>query len=255
MNKLSWVLLIQIVIFSFWGFSCNGNSEKEKTLYSEDTVYENRQRWQVRAEKMVKEQIEERGIRDSALLKAMKEIPRHRFVPSHLTSFAYNDYPLPIGHSQTISQPYIVALMTELLHLTGKEKVLEIGTGSGYQAAVLSVLAKEVYTIEIVQPLFKNAQQKLKEMGYDRNVYLKWGDGYKGWPEHAPFDCIIVTAAPETVPEALIEQLAPGGIMVIPVGTNYQELLVIRKTEQGITKQSVIAVRFVPMVHPDKNIP
>jgi len=206
--------------------------------------------WQEEAGKMVAHQIHARGIRDSLVLLAMKETPRHLFVPEYLERNAYMDRPLPIGEGQTISQPYIVALMTELLRLTGDEKVLEIGTGSGYQAAVLSPLVKAVYTIEIVQLLAESAGKLLKTLGYD-NVTVKWGDGYQGWPEHAPFDCIIVTAAPDQIPKALVEQLKIGGRLVIPVGSYYQELKVIIKEKDGIKEESIIPVRFVPMVHPD----
>ena len=199
---------------------------------------------------MVVHQIHARGIRDSLVLRTMRETPRHLFVPEYLERNAYIDRPLPIGEEQTISQPYIVALMTELLRLTGKEKVLEIGTGSGYQAAVLSPLVKEVYTIEIVESLAESAKERLINLGYD-NVIVKWGDGYKGWPEHAPFDCVIVTAAPEYIPKALVEQLKIGGRLVIPVGSFYQELKVITKAKDGIKEESIIPVRFVPMVHPE----
>ena len=211
------------------------------------------QLWQEEAGKMVAHQIHARGIRDSLVLLAMRETPRHLFVPEYLERNAYMDRPLPIGEGQTISQPYIVALMTELLRLTGDEKVLEIGTGSGYQAAVLSPLVKAVYTIEIVQLLAESAGKLLKTLGYD-NVTVKWGDGYQGWPEHAPFDCIIVTAAPDQVPKALVEQLKIGGRLVIPVGSYYQELKVIIKEKDGIKEESIIPVRFVPMVHPEKPI-
>ena len=209
--------------------------------------------WQEEAGKMVVHQIHARGIRDSLVLRTMRETPRHLFVPEYLERNAYIDRPLPIGEEQTISQPYIVALMTELLHLTGDEKVLEIGTGSGYQAAILSPLVKEVYTIEIVESLAESAKERLINLGYD-NVIVKWGDGYKGWPEHAPFDCVIVTAAPEYIPKALVEQLKVGGRLVIPVGSFYQELKVITKEKDGIKEESIIPVRFVPMVHPEKPI-
>ena len=211
--------------------------------------------WLDKADKMVINQIERRGVQEAGVLRAMRETPRHIFIPSHLKSRAYNDSPLPIGEGQTISQPYIVALMTELLRLSGKEKVLEIGTGSGYQAAVLSVLTQEVYTIEIVQSLAESAMERLKKLGYD-NVLVKWGDGYQGWTEHAPFDRIIVTAAPDQLPSALIDQLKIGGYLVIPVGTYYQQLKVITKlNENQIEEENIIPVRFVPMVHPKDSIP
>lgn len=198
---------------------------------------------------MVETQIVSRGVTDQRLLKVMRETPRHLFVPESYSYQAYQDGPLPIGHQQTISQPYIVALMTELLQLKGDERVLEIGTGSGYQAAVLAQLVKSVYTIEIVEPLAKSSSVLLKKLGHD-NVIVKWGDGYKGWPEHAPFDRIIVTAAPEEIPQALIDQLAIGGRMVLPVGKHYQELVLVTKNEKKVTRKDIIPVRFVPMVHP-----
>ena len=198
---------------------------------------------------MVKNQLEGRGIQDKGVLRVMRETPRHLFIPETLKHMAYEDGPLPIGEGQTISQPYIVALMTELLELNGHEKVLEIGTGSGYQAAVISPLAKEVYSIEIVKSLAERAGKQLKEMQYS-NVTVKYGDGYKGWIEYAPFDAIIVTAAPDQVPQALIDQLIVGGKLVIPIGGKHQELKVIKKMDNGdIGEKNVISVRFVPMVH------
>ncbi len=197
---------------------------------------------------MVVEQIEERGIRDGRVLEVMEKVPRHEFVPEKYRAFAYEDSPLPIGKGQTISQPYIVALMTECLNLEGNEKVLEVGTGSGYQAAILSELAKEVYTIEIVEPLAERAEELLKKLGY-RNVKVKCGDGYLGWEEYAPFDGIIVTCAPDHIPQPLIDQLAEGGRMVIPVGEVYfpQVLKLIEKREGKVTVRNVTPVRFVPM--------
>ncbi len=203
------------------------------------------------AQKMVKQQIVARGVSDTLVTKVMKETPRHLFVPASYQTQAYQDRPLPIGYDQTISQPYIVALMTELLELNGDEKVLEIGTGSGYQAAILAQLAKNVYTIEIVEPLARSSAKLLKELGYE-NVEVRYGDGYKGWPEHAPFDRIIVTAAPEEIPEALVEQLAIGGRMVLPVGKLSQELVVITKDANRVTRKAIIPVRFVPMIKPDE---
>jgi protein-L-isoaspartate(D-aspartate) O-methyltransferase len=205
--------------------------------------------WKEKAEHMVNTQIAARGVTDVAVLRAMKNTPRHLFVPGEVSHLAYSDHPLPIGYNQTISQPYIVGLMTELLDLSGNETVLEIGTGSGYQASILSQLAGECYSIEIVEELAKRSEKTLSELGYD-NVVVKWGDGYQGWPEKAPFDAIIVTAAPEEVPEKLIEQLKTGGRMVIPVGKFYQELLLITKKERGFKQEQIIPVRFVPMVHP-----
>ncbi len=203
--------------------------------------------WQLLAEKMVQSQIEKRGVSDTRVLTAMRTTPRHLFVPISKRDMAYRDGPLPIGYDQTISQPYIVALMTELLELTGSEKVLEIGTGSGYQAAILSQLAESVYSMEIVEPLAKSSTELLKKLGYE-NVQVRYGDGYKGWPEHAPFDRIIVTAAPEEIPQDLVEQLAIGGRMVLPVGKHYQELVVLTKNARKVTRKDIIPVRFVPMI-------
>jgi protein-L-isoaspartate(D-aspartate) O-methyltransferase len=198
---------------------------------------------------MVKEQIIARGIKNPAVIKAMERVPRHLFVPSKYRAFSYGDYPLSIGEGQTISQPYIVAFMTETLELTSDGKVLEVGTGSGYQAAILAELVKEVYTIELIPGLAKRAQKTLGELGY-KNIQLKTGDGYQGWPEEAPFDAIIVTCAPDKIPEALVEQLREGGRMIIPVGREggVQKLVKATKKAGKIEAQSVMDVRFVPMV-------
>ncbi len=195
---------------------------------------------------MVAEQIKARGITDPRVLEAMEKVPRHKFLPPHLWDEAYDDGPLPIGYGQTISQPYVVAYMTEQLQLTGTEKVLEIGTGSGYQTAILAELAKEVYSIEIVPELGHRAARILKELGYT-NVHVRIGDGYRGWPEEAPFDAILLAAAPDHIPQPLLDQLKEGGRMILPVGEYYQDLVLIRKTEEGIIKESKIPVRFVPM--------
>jgi len=195
---------------------------------------------------MVEEQIEARGIKDSLVLAAMRKVPRHLFVPERYRSEAYADHPLPIGYGQTISQPYIVAYMTEALRLKGGEKVLEIGTGSGYQAAVLAEIADSVFTIEIIPELAESARERLRRLGY-KNIFVLCGDGYRGWPEHAPFDAIIVTAAPDHIPGPLVEQLKVGGRMVIPVGSVYQELFLVVKTERGVEKRPLLPVRFVPM--------
>jgi protein-L-isoaspartate(D-aspartate) O-methyltransferase len=176
----------------------------------------------------------------------MRVVPRHLFVPLDARDRAYLDAPQPIGEGQTISQPYIVALMTSLLELRGDEKVLEIGTGSGYQAAVLARLVREVYTIEIIEPLSRRAQKTFQEMGL-RNVHARIGDGYQGWPEAAPFDAIVVTAAPEKVPQPLLDQLKVGGRMVIPVGREFQDLQLLTKTAEGVIRKTVLPVRFVPM--------
>ena len=197
--------------------------------------------------KMVQEQIEARGVKNPRVLEAMRTVPRHRFVPPDVAHLAYQDSPLPIGNGQTISQPYIVAYMTEVLELEPHHRVLEIGTGSGYQAAVLAEVVKEVYTIEIVPELAQRAEQTLKALGY-ANVRVREGDGYAGWPEHAPFARIIVTAAPERIPQPLIDQLAPGGRMVIPVGERrgMQWMTIVEKTPTGIVERKTIPVAFVP---------
>jgi protein-L-isoaspartate(D-aspartate) O-methyltransferase len=197
-------------------------------------------------ERMVETQIKARGVKDHRVLAAMLKVERHLFVPKNLETSAYSDQPLPIGEGQTISQPYIVAIMTELLDLKGEEKVLEVGTGSGYQAAVLAEVAKEVYTIEIVEKLATSAEKLLGELGY-RNIKVKAGDGYLGWPEAAPFDAIIVTCAPDHIPEPLLDQLKEGGRMVIPVGEHTQELKRIVKRSGKIETTDVIPVIFVPM--------
>jgi protein-L-isoaspartate(D-aspartate) O-methyltransferase len=202
--------------------------------------------FKVMREKMVETQIKARGVKDPRVLSALLKVERHRFVPEKYVDSAYSDQPLPIGEGQTISQPYIVALMTELLELKGNEKVLEVGTGSGYQAAILAELAKEVYTIEIIEPLASMAKKRLLELGY-QNVVVKAGDGYLGWPEAAPFDAIIVTAAPDHIPKPLIEQLKEGGRIVVPVGTYTQELKKIIKRSGKIETIDVIPVLFVPM--------
>lgn len=197
---------------------------------------------------MVERQIKARGVQDPAVLKAMTKVPRHEFVPAHLHGKAYEDHPLPIGEGQTISQPYIVALMTELLALPSGARVLEVGTGSGYQAAVLGEIADEVYSIEIISKLAKRAEVALKRLGYS-NIQVREGDGYLGWPEAAPFDGIMVTAAPEVVPQLLLDQLKEGGRLVIPVGPQFgQSLYVFEKVRGEIRKREVIPVSFVRMV-------
>jgi protein-L-isoaspartate(D-aspartate) O-methyltransferase len=195
---------------------------------------------------MVDDQIERRDVRDQKVLDAMKKVPRHEFVPEHLRKYAYADEPLPIGEDQTISQPYIVAYMTEQLELKPTDKILEIGTGSGYQAAVLAEIADSVFTIEIVDVLARRAESTLKTLGY-RNIMVKSGDGYKGWPEHAPFDKIIITAAPTRIPQPLLDQLKVGGRLILPLGDYSQDLVLIQKNEAGVTQRKLLPVRFVPM--------
>lgn len=203
--------------------------------------------FKVKREQMVETQLKARGIKDVRVLEAMLRVERHRFVPESLRDQAYEDHPLPIGQGQTISQPYIVALMTELLDLKGAEKVLEIGTGSGYQAAVLADLTQKVYTIEIVETLARSAKERLQKLGYG-NVEVKAGNGYLGWPKAAPFDAIIVTAAPDHIPQPLLDQLKEGGRMVLPVGTYpYQELKKIIKKSGKPEITDILPVLFVPM--------
>lgn len=198
---------------------------------------------------MVRDQLMSRGIKDERVLTAMLKVERHRFVPSAHRHQAYEDYPLPVGEGQTISQPYIVAFMTEALDLKKEDKVLEIGTGSGYQAAILGEICDSVFTIEIFQSLALSAMKTLHELGYS-NVFVRIGDGYKGWMEHAPYDAIIVTCAPADIPEMLEEQLAEGGRIIIPVGSDYtQNLYLLEKKAGKLQKESVLPVRFVPMIN------
>jgi protein-L-isoaspartate(D-aspartate) O-methyltransferase len=197
---------------------------------------------------MVERQIKSRGVTDKGVINAMMKVKRHLFVPDQMREAAYEDTPLPIGYGQTISQPYIVAYMTEAVQLGPDDRVLEIGTGSGYQAAILAEIAKEVYTIEIIKGLADSARSRLESLGY-RNIKVKWGDGYKGYPEYAPFDVIVVTAAPSEIPEELTRQLKMGGRMIVPVGSFFQELYLITRTASGIEKKALLPVRFVPMIH------
>jgi protein-L-isoaspartate(D-aspartate) O-methyltransferase len=204
--------------------------------------------WARARDRMVDEQLSTRDIRSARVLDAMRRVPRHLFVPEAQRARAYDDTPLPIGYGQTISQPYIVAFMTEQLAIEPGHRVLEIGTGSGYQAAVLSVLAGagEIYTIEIIEALAERARTTLSTLGY-RNVQVRAGNGYLGWAEHAPYDRVMVTAAPDAIPPALVEQLKTGGLMAIPVGTFEQELRILRRTESGMETLRTLPVRFVPM--------
>jgi protein-L-isoaspartate(D-aspartate) O-methyltransferase len=197
---------------------------------------------------MVEQQIKDRGIRNKKVLDALMNVPRHKFVPEEYKSYSYDDRPLPIGYNQTISQPYIVAYMTEILNPDSTKKVLEIGTGSGYQAAILSLLYKDVYTVEIIEALGEKAKKVFDEEGYN-NVKVKIGDGYQGWKEYAPFDAIIVTCAPTNIPQPLVEQLAEGGKMIIPVGEHYNQVLYLLEKRNGkIHKTETLPVVFVPMM-------
>ncbi|MEE2789099.1 MAG: protein-L-isoaspartate(D-aspartate) O-methyltransferase [Myxococcota bacterium] len=196
--------------------------------------------------RMVATQIRARGVTDAGVLNAMETVPRHHFMPDATRHLAYGDHPVPIGHDQTISQPLIVAFMTEALHLKPEDTVLEIGTGSGYQTAVLAEIVKKVYSIEIVPPLGQQAARILTDKGYS-NVQTRIGDGDVGWPEAAPFDAIMLTAAPPKIPQPLLDQLAVGGRLIAPVGRDAQTLVVVRRTSTGYTRNTVMAVRFVPM--------
>jgi protein-L-isoaspartate(D-aspartate) O-methyltransferase len=235
----SLLLLINGACFTSW-FSFPQNGNQKKTLENEKDKFARLR------EQMVRDQLQGRDIWDPRVLAAMLKVPRHEFVPGDLSDSAYEDNALPLKIGQTISQPYIVAYMTQALELHGTERVLEIGTGSGYQAAVLAEIVPDVYTIEILSELTEQAKSVLGKLGY-RNIHFRVGDGYMGWPEYAPFDRIIVTAAPEDVPQPLIDQLKEGGRMVIPVGNIDQTLVVVQKDKLGVSRHSTIAVRFVPM--------
>jgi protein-L-isoaspartate(D-aspartate) O-methyltransferase len=237
MRKIRFSILISFILFMALIQCTNGKKGSELNPKGD---------FKAMREKMVETQIQGRGVKDPRVLSALLKVERHHFVPEEYLNSAYSDQPLPIGEGQTISQPYIVALMTELLELQGEEKVLEIGTGSGYQAAILAELAKEVYSIEIIESLAAMAKKRLSELGY-QNIHVKAGDGYLGWPEVAPFDAIIVTAAPDHIPKPLVEQLKDGGRMVVPVGIYTQELKKIVKKSGKIETTDVIPVVFVPM--------
>ena len=226
------ILIGVVILFIFFYWS--------KVCAQEDKYLDKRKQ-------MLQTQIKARGIKDERLLKAMLKVQRHKFVPFIFRQLSYEDRPLPIGEDQTISQPYIVALMTEALELSGNEKVLEIGTGSGYQAAILAELTKEVYTIEIIENLCQRADNLLKELGY-KNIKVKCGNGYLGWPEFAPFDAIIITCAVTPIPQPLIEQLTDGGRLVVPLGEGgYQELTLIKKEGKDLERLFITGCRFVPM--------
>lgn len=247
-NKLKLLIFfLMVVVLSSDGCGTGRQQEdkvisfgKEAALHSYTDPYQ-----QMRYD-MVRTQIERRGIRNSRVLEAMRTVPRHKFVPETMAAESYEDHPLPIGKGQTISQPYIVALMTDLLDLEPANKVLEIGTGSGYQAAVLGQLVDQVYTIEIIRKLADKASETIRELGYD-NIHVRVGDGYYGWEEEAPFDAIILTAAPDEVPAPLLDQLAEGGRLVVPEGTMTQTLVIYEKKNGKIDRNNSIPVRFVPM--------
>jgi len=235
------VSAISLLVFAS---SCNGGEGSDVSPMDSDREAERN--------RMVDQSIVPQGITDPAVIAAMRQVPRHRFVPERYSLFAYIDGPLSIGYSQTISQPSLVAKMTDQLKLKKTDKVLEIGTGSGYQAAILGELVDKVFTVEIVEPLARRAKQTLAELGYT-NIQVRVADGYLGWPEEAPFDAIIVTAAPDHVPQPLLDQLAVGGRLIIPVGTDFQTLERYRRTETGYERKTITLVRFVPLVRSKKN--
>lgn len=234
------VTIFVFIFIFFW--SCKGNPDKTKLFKKQTGDY-----YMTKRISMVESQLKTRGIKDVLVLNAMEKVPRHLFVPQKYRSEAYNDEPLPIGYNQTISQPFIVAYMTQVLHLDGDEKVLEIGTGSGYQAAILAEIGCEVYTIEIVEELKQGAEKIFNQQGYV-NIHCKYGDGYNGWPEQEPFDAIVVTAAPPEIPKELVNQLAENGRMILPKGTVFQELILIHKIRGKLQKEKLLPVRFVPMI-------
>lgn len=237
--KSQLISFIFLMFFTVISISCGGQSRQLTD-------------WDSQREALVKIYIEGQGVTDPKVLQAMYNVERHLFVPDNMRLYAYRDQPLPIGEDQTISQPSLVAFMTELLELESSDKVLEIGTGSGYQAAILGEIVDSVFTIEIIEVLGNRSKKLLQDLGYD-NVHVKIGDGYKGWPEYAPFDAIIVTCAPSDIPQPLQDQLAEGGRMVIPVGkqNTVQELILMRKRRGKIHRESVLPVRFVPMLKED----
>ena len=245
MNKL--LILFPLCIYLSL-FSCSNSADLQNNAVEAQTRTAKNAKDEFKSERreMVEQHIRARGVQSESVLRAMMKVPRHKFVPEALAKQSYIDSALPIGLDQTISQPFIVAYMTEAADISKKDKVLEIGTGSGYQAAVLGELAREVYTIEIIPELAERSKQVLQQLDY-KNVFVRAGNGYLGWPEQAPFDAIVVTAAPDKVPQALIDQLAVTGKMVIPVGTANQEMVVIEKTKKGVTRKRTIQVRFVPM--------
>jgi protein-L-isoaspartate(D-aspartate) O-methyltransferase len=238
----AWIIMIPIATNGGCSTDWPGKNDRENQQASPF----DEERFQRLREKMVRRQLQGRDVKDPRVLEAMLRIPRHRFVIPSALDAAYHDSALPLMLGQTISQPYIVGYMTQALRLAGSERVLEIGTGSGYQAAVLAELVRDVYTIEILEDLSGRAQSILDSLGY-QNIHFRVGDGYQGWPEFAPFDCIIVTAAPDHVPQPLVDQLKPGGRMIIPVGRVDQQLMLLEKGEEGLIRRATIPVRFVPM--------
>lgn len=255
---MKYVILITIIIVLYCVFSGYFpflNLSSKSSLALDGKGLESAEEdYSLQRKRMVKRQIIARGVKDKKVIETMEKVPRHLFVPDKFREYSYYDQPLPIGLEQTISQPYIVALMTEMLDIDDDDVVLEIGTGSGYQAAVLSEIAKEVFTIEIIEELGLQVRERLEKLGYN-NVNARIADGYLGWPEKAPFDAIIVTAAAKKIPDPLIEQLKPGGKMVIPVNSTFlgQDLLIVEKDKEGkINIQKTIPVRFVPLVEGDR---
>lgn len=244
--KSGWKVLLSAGLLGNLLLSAACQSQRNLSSDPAGIMNGNRDEYFLQRQYMVEKQLAGRDINQGRVLDAMRRVQRHLFVPADLQGEAYADHPLPIGFGQTISQPYIVAFMTQALHLKEGEKVLEIGTGSGYQAAILAEMGAIVYSIEIVEPLAKEAETRLTSLGYG-NVYVRAGDGYGGWPEQAPFDAVIVTAAPESIPQPLVQQLAMGGRMIIPVGGMVQELILLEKRPDGVHKKDVLPVRFVPM--------
>lgn len=244
-GRLAWLLVAMVMAAGCPTGGREPSAGTEVVVEPGDAASDARRTTEAR-EAMVTDQIESRGVSDPRVLSAMRAVPRHVFLPEHARHAAYDDHPVPIGHDQTISQPFIVAYMSELAQVKEGDRVLEIGTGSGYQAAILEEMGARVFSIEIVEPLAKSAADLLRELGHD-GVTVRHGDGYAGWPEEAPFDAIVLTAAPPEIPDPLLEQLAPGGRLVAPVGRHYQELVVITAGPDGLVGEKVLPVRFVPM--------
>lgn len=256
MKFVTFILIIIVLSCVFYSYRPFMNFKGKNSIANGGNVKLTEEDYARERKKMVEQQIMARGVKDKKVLDAMEKVPRHMFVPEGYRRYSYYDQPLPIGLGQTISQPYIVALMTEMLDVDNDDIVLEIGTGSGYQAAVLSTIVKEIYTIEIIEALGLRAEESLKNLGYD-NVNVKISDGSLGWPDKGPFDAIIVTAAAEKIPDPLINQLKPGGRMVIPVNNTFysQDLLIVEKDDAGnIDAKKTIPVRFVPLVEGEKAV-